>query len=225
MKSKYYKNLDYKVFGDKKQKTIILLSGWLHNFENEKDFLNKLTKYFRVITVKYPGYYGATDLNCLPEAYTYSDIVYSLIKKLKLKNFILLGFSLGCQIVLHTVSKYKLKNKIILISPTTHNLDEDVPYVLRLFIKNRKIFELIRKNSLISKLIVNMAYNKISRITQGKKVRTNGFKNSNITLNGAFDTLYFVSTNFINPKDFVKQTKFIFGSNEILQHKFNENCL
>lgn len=213
--------IEYKIVGNKSKNSIVLISGWLHNFENEVDFVKSLAKYYKVVTIKYPGYYGAKDLNTLPSKYILSDIVYSVIKNLKLNNYSLLGFSLGCQVVLHTVEKYKLKNKVVLISPTMESLEKDTPYLLKLFLKNRKIFELIRKNKTLSKLIVDMAYKKISRVTENsKRLNSQGFNNPNISLTGAFDTLYFGVTNFIDPRKYSSQTKFIFGEKEILQNSF-----
>lgn len=210
----------YSIFGEKNKSSIVLISGWLHNFENEVEFVRKLSKYFKVVIIKYPGYYGVKDLKSLPSKNTYPNIVYGVIKKLKLSGYSLLGFSLGCQVVLHTVEKYKLKNKTVLISPTMDSLEKDTPYLIKLFLKNRKVFKFIRHNKVLTKIIIDLAYRKITKITENKRSKTNNFNNPNISLTGAFDTLYFGVTNFIDPRKYSPQTKFIFGSKEILQSKF-----
>lgn len=212
--------IEYNTYGNKNKTSIVLVSGWLHNFDNETKFINKLSKYLKVITIKYPGYYGSTELISLPNKYTLSDIVFTVIKHLKLTDYTLLGFSLGCQTVLHIVEKYKLKNKIILVSPTMEGLEKETPYLIKLFLKNRKVFEFIRKNKILSKFVIDLAYKKISKVTENKKSKTRGFNNPNISLIGAFDTLYFGVTNFIDPRKYSSQTKFIFGSKEILQNNF-----
>lgn len=210
----------YSVFGKSNKSPIILLSGWLHNFENEAEFVRKLSKYFKVVIIKYPGYYGVKDIKSLPSKNTFPDIVYGVIKKLKLSGYSFLGFSLGCQVVLNTVEKYKLKNKIILISPAMESLKKDAPYIIKLFLKNRKVFKFIRNNKVLSKIIVDLAYRKITKITENKRSKTNNFNNPYISLTGAFDTLYFGVTNFIDPRKYISQTKFIFGEKEVLQNKF-----
>lgn len=199
------------------KKTIVLLPGWLHNFENETIFVNELKRHFNIVIIKYPGYYGEKGLDDLPGKYDLSDLVYSKIKDVNLKNYYLLGFSMGCQVVLHTVKKYNLKNKIILISPTMRNLEDQAPFLLRPLLKNRYFFKLIRISKYFSGLIVDMAYKSISQITENRKLTKNKFNNLNITITGAFDTLYFLVTNFINPKEYKKQAYFIFGDKEILQ--------
>jgi len=202
------------------KKTIVLLSGWLHNFENETKFVKKLNKYFKIVVIKYPGYYGEKDFDKLPNKYDLADLTYSKIRNLGLKNFYILGFSMGCQVVLHTVMKYKLKNKLILISPTTQTLENEVPYFVKPFLKNRGLFKIVRKSDLLSTLLVNMAYKKISKITENGHLGKKAFSNSKISTKGAFDTLYFLVTSFINPTTYKNQTTFIFGEKEILQKGF-----
>lgn len=199
------------------KKTIVLLPGWLHNFENETKFVNELKRHFNIVIFKYPGYYGEKGLNDLPRKYDLSDLVYSKIKDLNLKNYYLLSFSMGCQVALHTVKKYNLEKKIILISPTMQTLEDKVPLLLRPLLKNRYFFKLIRSSKYISGLMVDMAYKSISHITENGKITKNKFNNLNITTTGAFDTLYFLVTNFINPTEYQKQSYFIFGDKEILQ--------
>lgn len=205
------------------KKSIVLLSGWLHNFENETEFVDELSKNFNVTIIKYPGYYGEKDLERLPKKFDLSNDIYSKIKSLKLENYTLVAFSMGCQVALHIVKKYDLRNKAILISPTTSDLTLEVPFLLKPFLKNELIFGFIRGNEYLSKLIVNMAYKKISVVTENGKADGSKFNNKNITTKGAFDTLYFLITNFIDPKKYSKQTSLIFGDKEILQKSLKPN--
>lgn len=202
------------------KKTIVLLPGWLHNFENETKFIHELQKYFNVVTIKYPGYYGIKELNNLPVKYDLPKYVYSKLKRLKSKSYYLLGFSMGCQVVLHLVNKYNLKNKIILISPTAHSLEDEAPFLIKPFLRNIRFFKFIRNSNFLSKLLVNMAYRKIFKVTENKQIDKTVFDNPNITTKGAFDTLYFLTTCFVNPIIYRNQATFIFGEKEILQKKF-----
>ena len=205
------------------KKSIVLLSGWLHNFENETEFVDELSKNFNVTIIKYPGYYGEKDLERLPKKFDLADYIYSKIKSLKLKDYTFVSFSMGCQVALHVIKKYDLTNKVILISPTTSDLTLKVPFLLKPFLKNELIFGFIRENEYLSKLIVNMAYKKISVVTENGKVERSNFNNKNITTKGAFDTLYFLITNFIDPIKYSKQTSLIFGDKEILQKSLKPN--
>lgn len=214
---KYYIEFDQhkvevNIYG-KSGRTLILLSGWTHDFQYEKLFINELTKKNKVIAISYPGY-SKSDENQNAQSINFlASLVDSVIKDLNLDDFILVGFSFGCQIALEYLKIHR-NQKAILISPVMHLLSEDAPWFGKIILNSNFLIKLIRKSEHIKSYLVNMANSQISIITEGLKKQSK-FEGNYVSLNGAFDTLIATTRYFNNPIKYKDRVKFIFGENEM----------
>lgn len=212
------KRVEINIYGDKKV-SIVLLAGWTHDFKYETKFINELKKIYKVVTISYPGYSDSNE-NSKSQSMKYIGyIVSQIINKLGLTNVKILGFSMGCQVALNYFKYFNPKAEIILFSPPLKPLIEHTPLYGKLVLSSKIILKFVREIKIFKKFLINQAYQNIYQITEGvnKKIY---FKESKVSLNGAFDTLIANLTSFINPLRYKNKIKFIFGEKEILQNGF-----
>jgi hypothetical protein len=203
------------------ENTLILLSGWTHDFQYEKDFLIELSKYYKVVTISYPGYLGSEENRHAQKMWFLASLVDEVVHKLNLKNYKLLGFSMGCQVALKYIDKYNKNTKAILISPTSNSPKDMLNVFQNLIIQSKILIGVFRENSKLKVELINLAYGKIGKITENSDNKSY-FKDKSVTLNGAFDTLIALLTSYTNPLKYKNNIMFIFGDNEILQNKLKE---
>ncbi|UZR97901.1 alpha/beta fold hydrolase [Chondrinema litorale] len=96
-------------------------TAWEHVFGN-------LSKSYRCVAVDLPGY-GRSSKGCYPSTMSfYADIIAQTIKKLRLKNVVLVGHSMGGQIAITATLNYPEKvSKLVLLAPAgfeTFNEDD-----------------------------------------------------------------------------------------------------
>jgi pimeloyl-ACP methyl ester carboxylesterase len=98
--------------------TLIFVHGLSSNLEAWNKNIDTLKKKFKCIAIDLPGY-GKSSKNKI--AYSLSDyagFINEFITEKKLNNVVLVGHSMGGQIVLHTVLKYPEQfEKLILFAP------------------------------------------------------------------------------------------------------------
>lgn len=101
--------------------SLVLLHGWLNNWQGMELMIRELEKKFKVYCLDYPGYGESGDLpNYTLEAH--ADYLAQLIHKLKIKP-VIIGTSLGAWIASVFANKYpKLATAVVLIgSPILKN--------------------------------------------------------------------------------------------------------
>jgi pimeloyl-ACP methyl ester carboxylesterase len=195
----------------------ILLPGWTHDFQYETKFLEELAKKHKVVTISYPGYLDSEENYKAMSMAFLAKIVDSVIKHLKLMDFKLVGFSMGCQVVLKYIDIYNKDVKAILISPTTKSLKSTLNHYQKLLVQGKLLLKMVRLNSRLKLHLVNLAYCQIGNITEGEN-NQNYFKSKSVSINGAFDTLIALLTSFIDPLKYKENIEFIFGEKEVLQN-------
>ncbi|MCK6615884.1 MAG: alpha/beta hydrolase [Ignavibacteriaceae bacterium] len=99
-------------------KTIVLIHGLASNAGFWRYTIDELSKDYRVIAVDLPGY-GKSDKKSYKYSLTfYADVIYKLLKELKLEKVYYVGHSMGGQIGIHFSLKYpEMLEKLILASP------------------------------------------------------------------------------------------------------------
>lgn len=212
------KNIEIHIYGNK-DREIVLLPGWTHNFQDETKFITELSKNYQVISISYPGYMKSDDNKHAQSMKFLSKIVHLVVQNLELKNYEILGFSMGSQVALAYKKYYNKKAKCTLLSPPIQPVGNMVPKWGKFILSSQKTINFFRKSDSLKLFLINQAYKNIYTITEGRK-RSIEFTNSKISLNGAFDTLIATLTSFINPTDFKKDISYIFGEKEILQNSF-----
>ena len=205
-------NVEFNIYG-KSKNCLILLSGWTHDFQYDKSFINELEKKRKVITISYPGYSGSYESNKAQSMKFLSGLIDLIVLELKINKFELVGFSIGCQVVLEYLKNHP-KQRAILISPVMHSLTENIPFYGKIILRSDFLVSFIRNFTLLKLSLVNIAYSKIATVTEGKK-RHSKFSDDKVSLNGAYDTLIATLKSFINPLLYKDRIRFVFGENEV----------
>jgi pimeloyl-ACP methyl ester carboxylesterase len=214
------KKIEVNIYGSKGS-TLILLAGWTHDFQYENSFINKLATNHVVITFSYPGYAQSEENYKAQSAKFLSNIISSVTHFLNIEDFTLIGFSMGCQIVVNYLQDHP-KQKAVLISPILHSLIEDTPAYGKLLLSSSFLINLVRKTKIIKSFLVNKAYSNIGKVTENAKNRSQ-FKAERLSLNGAYDTLIATLTSFIDPVEYKSRIKFIFGDGEVMQSRLDNH--
>lgn len=204
-----------------KGKTILLLAGWTHDFQYETNFIKALAINHKVITFSYPGYAGSDETKNAQTIEYLSSIIENIVHKLELNEFTLVGFSMGCQVVLSYLESHP-KQKAILISPIMHSLLHDTPGYGKFLLSSSILINLIRSITPIKKFLVDKAYSNISGVTEGSYDSAK-FDDPHVTLNGAYDTLIATINSFIDPIEYKDRVKFIFGDKEIEKRRLDNH--
>lgn len=98
--------ISYKVYGEKNEKTVILLHGYLESIEIWNDFSKELAKTFKIICIDIPGHGQSDILNENQSFEDIADLIFSFSKALYLNNFFLIGHSMGGYATLAFAKKY-----------------------------------------------------------------------------------------------------------------------
>jgi pimeloyl-ACP methyl ester carboxylesterase len=89
-----------------KGNTLVLIHGFCESKELWKDFEIILSKKFRVITPDLPGFGGSPLRKTNISIEYYADMIYDLLKELKINKCTIIGHSLGGYITLALAEKY-----------------------------------------------------------------------------------------------------------------------
>ena len=98
------KNINYTDEGA--GKVIVLLHGFTESLKIWTGFATQLSKKYRVITIDLPGH-GKSD--CIATVHTMdlmADVVYAVLKKLKVGKCLMVGHSMGGYVTLSFLAKY-----------------------------------------------------------------------------------------------------------------------
>ena len=90
-------NLYYEKYGNKKQE-IIILPGWGDNRKTFYYLINYLKDYFTIYIIDYPGFGNSKFPDKDLTIYDYKEFIIKFIKKLKIKNPIIIAHSFGGRI-------------------------------------------------------------------------------------------------------------------------------
>lgn len=88
----------YKVKG--KGRAIVFLHGFLGSKEIWDDYLTRLAKNFKVISLDLPGHGESQNLGYIHEMELIAKLIHSLLQQLKIRKVILVGHSLGGYVAL-----------------------------------------------------------------------------------------------------------------------------
>ncbi len=107
---------NYEVFGEKKNKNILILHGWGRNLQDWRAVAENLSSQYRVILLDLPGHGGSGLPPSQPfDTGEFADFVLAFIKKLELKEPILLGHSFGGKVAVVIASKSNSIKRLFLV--------------------------------------------------------------------------------------------------------------
>ena len=104
-------------YGNKSGKNIVLLHGWGQNIEMMDPIGKRLQKDFYITIIDLPGFGKSSEPTYGYTVYDYFEIVDELLRKLKIKNPIMIGHSFGGRISIIYAAKRGVKKLVLLASP------------------------------------------------------------------------------------------------------------
>ncbi len=133
-------NINYEVIGE--GNPIVLLHGWLTDLESMRPLTTNLSQKFKIYLVDVVGF-GKSDLPEEPlTTNDFGEFLCEFIKKLEIKNPILIGHSNGGRIIINAVGRGLVKpKKIVLIDSAGLKPKRTFGYYLKIgFFKTGKMF-------------------------------------------------------------------------------------
>lgn len=104
-------------YGNKSGKNIVLLHGWGQNIEMMDPIGKRLQKDFYITIIDLPGFGKSSEPTYGYTLYDYFEIVDELLRKLKIKNPIMIGHSFGGRISIIYAAKKGVEKLVLLASP------------------------------------------------------------------------------------------------------------
>jgi len=120
---KILKDVDVNYIQYGKGKDVILLHGWGQNIEMMK-FIGDRLDGFRITIIDFPGFGDSTEPPFPWTISDYTDLLYKLVKELKIKKPIIMGHSFGGRVAIKYASMYDVEKLILFASPFNDNDDQ-----------------------------------------------------------------------------------------------------
>ena len=109
--------INYVDYGNKDSESIVYLHGWGQNIEMMKPIADPFSNTNRIIILDLPGFGKSEEPKTSWSLEDYVEMIYSLIKKLKIESPNIIGHSFGGKLALIYASKHPTKRLILLASP------------------------------------------------------------------------------------------------------------
>ena len=110
-------NINYIQYGNPKGKDVVLLHGWGQNIEMMNPIGKGLQKDYRITILDLPGFGKSGEPTYGWTIYDYYEMLCEFLKKLKIKNPILVGHSFGGRISIIYSAKEKTEKLVLLSAP------------------------------------------------------------------------------------------------------------
>ena len=126
--------LEYDISGDENSECLVFMHGGGVDHKYYDSFVKELSKTYRVFAFSNPGFGKSTPIKKYTIAHM-NQIIDSFVEAMKIKDFILVGHSLGAGFSLGYAAHNKKYNitKLVLISPFIFPITENLPkFVLNL---------------------------------------------------------------------------------------------
>ena len=112
-------------YGNKSGKNIVLLHGWGQNIEMMDPIGKRLQKDFYITIIDLPGFGKSSEPTYGYTVYDYFEIVDELLRKLKIKNPIMIGHSFGGRISIIYAAKKGVEKLVLLASPVKRSVKKN----------------------------------------------------------------------------------------------------
>lgn len=100
-----------------KGEVIVFVHGWLDSKKTFEPLIKLLSKDYRCVALDLPNFGASEQAEDIISIDDYAEFIAEFIKKLEIKDYILLGHSMGGQIIIRGTSKGVLKpKKVVLIA-------------------------------------------------------------------------------------------------------------
>ena len=108
-------NIHYVQYG--KGKDILLLHGWGQNIEMMKPLGDNLCDHFRITILDLPGFGQSDEPKEIWNIQMYVDLLATFVKKVNIKDPIIMGHSFGGRIAIRYASIYSIEKLVLFGSP------------------------------------------------------------------------------------------------------------
>lgn len=128
---------------------LLCVHGWMDSKSAYDKLAANLKADYRIVALDLPNFGASQMTDTVVTTKNYADFLAAFITKLNLKNYTLVGHSMGCQIALYgTANKIVMPQKLVLLAPAgVRN-------------KNRLLKKALRVGSILMKPIVPKSYKK-----------------------------------------------------------------
>lgn len=109
--------VNYVQYGNEEGKDIVLLHGWGQNIEMMDPVGRRLQDDFRITIIDFPGFGKSPEPPYPFTIYDYYELLDSFLKKLKIKNPILIGHSFGGRVALLYAASNEVSKLILFGAP------------------------------------------------------------------------------------------------------------
>lgn len=116
-------NVNFLDFGNKEKNAIVLMHGWGQNISMMQMLGEPFKNDYRIIVIDFPGFGKSEEPKEVMDVGDYTSLVEELLKKLNVKEPILIGHSFGGRVAVKFASRNKVK-KVILLSPALKGHDK-----------------------------------------------------------------------------------------------------
>lgn len=97
---------------------LLCVHGWMHDTSSYAELTAELKETFRLVSLDLPNFGGSQMTEKVQTIEQYAKFLAAFAEKLQLKDYDLLGHSMGCQIDIYGVGNHILKpRKLVLLSP------------------------------------------------------------------------------------------------------------
>lgn len=110
-------SINYSYYDNESDYSLIFLHGWGQNIEMMMSLAKPFIKKNKVLLIDLPGFGLSEEPKDVWDLYEYASMVHELVKKLKLKNVVLIGHSFGGKVSICYSLKYDTKKLVLLASP------------------------------------------------------------------------------------------------------------
>ena len=156
-------NINYVFYDNKSDTSLVYLHGWGQNIEMMNSIAKPFMKNSNVLILDLPGFGDSMEPNEVWSVFDYADMLDFILKKLKIKDPILIGHSFGGKISLAYAIKYKPKKIVCLASPYKKKIKKDT-FKMKVFKFVKKVKILNRFENLAKKHIGSTDYKNASEM-------------------------------------------------------------
>ena len=118
-------SINYSYYDNKSNTDLVFLHGWGQNIEMMMGIAKPFIKKYNVLLIDLPGFGLSDEPSDVWDLFEFANMTHELVKKLKMKNPILIGHSFGGKISICYALKYDVSKLVLLASPYKQGIKKE----------------------------------------------------------------------------------------------------
>ena len=118
-------SINYSYYDNKSNTDLVFLHGWGQNIEMMMGIAKPFIKKYNVLLIDLPGFGLSDEPSDVWDLFEFANMTHELVKKLKMKNPILIGHSFGGKISICYALKYDVSKLALLASPYKQGIKKE----------------------------------------------------------------------------------------------------